>query len=136
MADTFTILTQRPTLISQGGNKSVAGVEVGMATHPSGIYVEFDVAEKGYSAQIVNAAALGWASIYETVAGLPNVAGVGWGQVQNTAGNLDTVVVITVTSTSGNSLAQLTVPVTQLGPKLHQAQINALHTQLDDAEAL
>lgn len=136
MADTFQVVTQRPTLIALGGTKTLPGVEVGIVTRPSGIDIEFTVPQKGYSAQIVNAAALGWADIYETLAGLPHVSGVAWGQEQDASGNLVPIATITVESTSGNSEGQLAYKVSDLGPKLHQAQIDALHSQLDAAEAL
>lgn len=136
MAATFTVVTQRPTVVSLGGTQTEQGIEVGVVTKPSGIYIEYTVPQKGYNANVVNAAALGWVTIYETVAGLDWVSGVTWGQQQDSSGNLQPNITITVTSTSGNSEGQLTYLVSQLGPKLHEAQIDALHNQLDDAEGL
>lgn len=136
MADIFDVVAQYPTTQFIGGTQTQEVVAVGIVTKPSGIYVEFLVPQKGYSANVVDAAALGQATIFETVASLPAVAGVQWAQTQNAAGYLVEVVIITVASTSGNSSAQLTVPVVQLGPQLHKAQILALRKQLDDAENL
>jgi hypothetical protein len=88
-----------------------------------------------YGAQVVNAAALSYATIFETLAKQPDVAGVQWGQA-TAHGQLQDVAVITVQSTSGNSEASLTVPVVQLGPDLDHPAVKRLHDQLDANEAL
>jgi hypothetical protein len=88
-----------------------------------------------YGAQVVNAAAIGMATIFETLAKQPYVVGVQWGQ-QSHAGQLQDVAIVSVASTSGNSQTTYTVPVTQLGPKLNATQIKRVHDQLDDTERL
>ncbi len=136
MADTFDVVAQRPTTQFIGGTQTKDVIAVGIVTKPSSIYVEFLIPRTGYAASVVNAAALGYATIYETVAALPGVAGVQWAQDQNDAGYLVDVTVITVASTSGDSTATLTVQTPLLGPQLHEPQIIALRKQLDAAEKL
>lgn len=136
MAETFDVVGQRPTTEFLGGSETRAAVSIGIRTKPSGIYVEFLVPRSVYSTEIVNAAALGWATIYETVAALPWVVGVEWSEVPQPSGQLGQTVTITVESTSGNSTDSMDVLVTKLGPQLHKPQINALHAKLDAIEAL
>lgn len=135
MADTFTVVTQYPTVEYLGGSKTQDVMAIGIVTKPSGIYTEFRVPQSIYSHSIVNATALGYANIYETAAGLDWVEGVQWSQVPSN-GQLADQITFTVVSTSGNSSAQLSVLVLKLGPQLHQPQITALHNQLDAAEDL
>lgn len=136
MADNFTVVTQYPGIDVLGGSQTQDVVFVGINTVPNGTYIEFPVLQSVYSAGVVEAAALGWATIIESVWAEKWVAGVQWTQVVNKANQLVSSVIITVESSSGNSTAQLTVPISQLGPQLHQPQITALHNQLDDAEGL
>lgn len=136
MADSFTVVTQYPGFDSLNGAPPQDVVFIGISTLPHGTYIEFPISEAAYKAGAVNAAAIGWATIIETVWTEDWVVGVQWTQVVNPSNQLVSSLIITVTSSSGNSTATLTVPITQLGPKLHQPQITALHDQLDAAEAL
>lgn len=134
MAETFDVVAQRPGTEFLGGTETRDVMFIGIVTKPDGIYLEFAVPVSLYPAA-VNAAALGWANIFETLAGLPHVAGVEWGQrVVN--GQLQPQATITVASSSGDSTGQLTVLISSLGPKLDQAAIDKLHAQLDATEAL
>lgn len=136
MATSFSVVTQYPGIDVLGGTQTQDVVFVGINTIPNGTYIEFPVPQSVYSSGVVNAAAIGWATIIETVWTEEWVAGVQWTQVVNAANQLVSSVVITVTSSSGNSAGQLTVAISQLGPKLHQPQITALHDELDASEAL
>lgn len=136
MAAKFTVQTQRPGIVSLGGTQTQDVMIVGIETIPSGIYIEFPVVQTAYSAEVVDAAALGWATIAETLAAQPHVAGVQWAQVITAANQQAPAWIITVTSTSGNSAGQITVENSRLGPKLDKTAIDHLHAQLDAAEAL
>jgi hypothetical protein len=136
VAATFQVVAQYPTLEFLGGTRTQQVMTVGIQTKPSGIYVEFRLPKLIYDDQHVNAAAIGWATIFETVVKEDWVGGVEWAQQPTASGQLQDVAVITVVSSSGNSSDTMTVPVTQLGPKLHQPQITALHDKLDATEAL
>ena len=134
MAFGVTVLGTRPGTEFLGGTQTRPVVVIEAQSTPSAIYFEVLVPQKGYVANLARAAALGYADIYETAAALPNVAGVFWSQGPNAAGELEDLITFTVSSTSGNSEAQLTVPILQLGPQLHEPQIEALHAELDATE--
>jgi hypothetical protein len=136
MATSFTVVTQYPGIDVLGGTQSQDVVFVGITTIPSGTYIEFPVPQSVYAANVVNAAAIGWATIVETVWTEDWVIGVQWTQLVNPSNQLESALIITVGSTSGDSSAQLTVAIDKLGPKLQQGQITALHDQLDAAEGL
>jgi len=136
MAATFDVVSQYPGVQTLGGAQTQDVVFVGINTKPSGIYVEFPVLKTAYKASVVNAAALGWATIAETLAAEQWVSDVQWTQLVTAGSQLQPGWVITVESTSGQSAAQLTVANSDLGPKLDAAAILALHKQLDEAEAL
>lgn len=137
MADTWEFVTSYEDTEFLGGSNTRDVLVTGIRTKPSGIYIEVRVPLALFQqdgAQVVNAAALGWATIFETLARQPYVAGVQWGQ-ESTNGMLQDVAIITVASTSGNSQASLTVPVVRLGPKLDAPEIKHLHEQLNQLEA-
>lgn len=136
MADTYQVIGTRPGTEFLGGTNTRPVVVVEAATKPNGIYFEFNIPQKDFTAQSVAGPALSWSTIYETVAGLPWVTGVQWSEAPNVSQELAAQVTITVASSSGNSESQLTFLVIDLGPKLQQAAINNLHKQLDDAEGL
>ena len=136
MAETFTVVGQYPTVEFLGGIKTRNVIAVGAVTVPHGVYFEVRVSQSTYGATLVAAALLGPASIYEDLYGITGVIGVEWGQGVTAGGELQDVVTITVSSTSGNSTAQLTVPFSQLGPQLHAPQIAALVHELDATEEL
>lgn len=136
MAGTFDVVTQYPGVQTLGGTQTQDVVFVGINTKPSGIYVEFPVLKSVYKPTVVNAAALGWATIAETLAAEDFVAGVQWTQLVTANNQLQAGWIITVESSSGNSSAQITVANSALGPKLDAAAIKTLHEQLNAAEAL
>lgn len=136
MATSFQVVTQYPGIDTLGGTQTQDVVFVGITTVPNGTYIEFPVPASVYSSGVVDAAAIGWATIIETVWTEDWVIGVQWTQVVSPSNQLVSSLIITVGSTSGNSSATLTVPISQLGPKLHQAQITALHDSLDATEGL
>lgn len=136
MAAQFKVVAQYPTVEFLGGTQTRDVNAVGAVTIPSGVYFEVRVPATSYGATLVNAALSGPASDYEELATYQNVAGVEWSQGTTTSGYLIDNVTITVQSTSGDSTAQITVPFSDLGPKLHEPQIDALNKQLDAIENL
>lgn len=136
MAATFTILGSRPGIAQLGTLDTTNVVFVLMETKPNGVQVEFPVAASVYSASVVHAAAEGWAQIAEGLAGQPFVAGVTSQDDIDANNNLVMVWTITVTSTSGNSEATLSVKNQNIGPGLYADPIADLHAELDATEAL
>ena len=134
MAYGVVVLGTRPGTEYIGGTQTRPVVIVEARSTPSAIYFECMVPQKGFAANLARAAALGYADIYETANALPHVAGVFWSEGPNAVDELETRITFVVESTSGNSEAPLTVPILQLGPHLHEAQIEALHAELDATE--
>lgn len=136
MAPTWDHVTTSDDVEFLGGSQTRAVIVTGIRTKPSGIYLEVRVPRSSfdkYGAQVVNAAALGMANIFETLAKQPYIAGVQWGQAAD-HGQLQDVAILTVESSSGDSQATLTIPVVQLGPDLDHAAVAKLHGHLDDLE--
>lgn len=134
MAENFTIVSTRPNTQLLGGTQVQQGISVGFVTIPNGVYAEAFVSQQSGIANIAKAAAMSYATILETLFTLDWVVGVSWSQRVNPSNLLIDQVTITVSSTSGNSTDLLTVDISQLGPKLHEPQIDALHEQLDELE--
>jgi hypothetical protein len=138
MADLFETVAAYDDVEFLGGSQTRDVLVTSIRTKPSGVYIEVRVPRSlfdQYGSQVVNAAALGMANIFETLMKQPYVAGVQWGQ-QAAQGQLRDVAVITVASTSGDSQSTLTVPVVNLGPDLDHKAITKLHDQLDATEGL
>jgi hypothetical protein len=132
---TFEIVSQAATVEFIGGTNTQRVVVVGLVTNAHQVYAEARVPQSIYSAGVAKAAAQAPASIIETVFSLANVVGVQWGQRVNDSGRLIDTVLITVASDSGNSTGTLgPLDMSQLGPQLHNAQIQALNKQLTAAE--
>lgn len=138
MAEKFDILTSYQDVEFLGGSNTRDVHVAGAVTKPDGIYFEVRVPSSVYKQEgpsVINAAALGTATILETLLTVPHVAGVLWGQ-QAVGGQLQDVAIITVVSKSGNSSEPYTVPFVKLGPKLNATQIAAISKRLDETEAL
>ena len=67
MATSFKVVTQYPGIDSLGGTQTQDVIFVGITTVPNGTYIEFPVPASVYAANVVDAAAIGWATIVETV---------------------------------------------------------------------
>jgi hypothetical protein len=131
----FKIVSQVATVEYIGGTNTQRVVAVGLVTNAHQVYAEARVPQNIYSANIAKAAAQAPASIIETLFSLTGVVGVQWGQDVNPSGMLVDTVLITVGSDSGLSTGTLgPLVMSQLGPQLHNAQIQALRQQLNAAE--
>ena len=138
MADSFEILTSYRDVEFLGGANTRDVQVAGGVTRPSGIYFEVRVPSSTYKQDgpnVIEAAALGTATILETLVTQPHVGGVLWGQ-QSAGGQLQDIAIITVLSKSGNSSDEYDVPFVKLGPKLNATQIAAISARLDATEAL
>lgn len=136
MADTFTVVTQYPTLEFLGGTQTQDVMAIGYRTKAQGVYFEVRVPRAGYTAANVNSMGIGYTGTIEAAFTNPNVIGGEWTQTPNAAGELVDNIVYTVQSDSGNSTAQLVVPYSQLAPELYDPKLAALVKTLNDAEGL
>lgn len=130
-----TIVSQLPTVEYIGGTKTQNVIAVGFTTNAHGVYAEARVGASVYDAHAARAAAIGVATIIETLFTIPGVSGVVWGQATNDSGLLVDQATIFVSSDSENSTGQIgPLAISQLGPQLHTPQISALREQLNAAE--
>lgn len=130
-----TIVSQIPTVEYIGGTKTQNVVAVGFVTNAHQVYAEARVQQSIYSAAIARAAAIGIATIIETIFTEAGVSGVVWGQATNDSGLLIDQLTIIVSSDSGDSSGQVgPLAITAIGPKLEAAPIAHLLQQLNEAE--
>jgi hypothetical protein len=135
MAAQYTIVTQYPGIDVLGGTQTQDVVYIGFVTIPNGTYAEAPVNALGYSATTVALTAESWANAIEEVWDHPFVVGVQWTEVVNQSNQLVPSVIVTVSSSSGDSAAQVTIPMAKLPANAYGGQIDNLHSQLDAAEA-
>ena len=134
MATQYQIVTQYPGIDVVGGNLTQDVVFIGFLTQPHGTYVEAPVIADGYSSTTVGLTAASWSNAVEEVWGHPFVVGVQWVQVVNSSNQLEASVIVTVASSSGNSQANVTIPMAKLPANAYGDQIASLHGELDAAE--
>ena len=134
MATSFVVTNQYPGYDTLGGVQTQPVTFVDGYTLPSQIALTYPVAQSAYSAGLVKAAGLSWATIAETIAAQPNVVGVQWTQVVNPANQLVTSWIIAVASDSGNSVGTITIANNDLGPSVGLDRIEALNHELTEAE--
>jgi hypothetical protein len=136
VAATYTVVTQYPGIDSLGGTQTQDVIFVGITTIPHGIYLEFPIPTTVYSATQVADYGIGFSGTVEAVYDNEWVVGAQWSQIVNPSNMLESVLIITVTSTSGNSTGTVTIPQSQWAATFWNPPINNLHAQLDDAENL
>jgi len=136
MADTFTVITQYPTLEFLGGTQTQDVMAIGYRTKQDGIYFEVRIPRAGYTAANVNNTGIGYTGTIDAIMSAPGAIGGEWTQTPTAAGELQDNLVITVASDSGNSTAQLVIPFRQLAPSITDTKVAALRKQLNQAEGL
>lgn len=138
MADNlnYTVDTQYPTVEFLGGTQTRDVVAVGITTQGHGVYMEFRIPQTLYSAKQVKAYATGYTGSIESQFDIQGVAGLQWSQQPNASGELQDVWTYTVTSSTGNSAATFTLPIGQATTDNVTKKVNALASQLNQAEAL
>jgi hypothetical protein len=136
VAETFTVVTQYPTLEFIGGTQTQDVMAIGYRTKAHGVYFEVRIPRKGYTPGNVNSTGIGYTGTIEAAFANDNVIGGEWTQTPTAAGDLVDNIVYTVASDSGNSTAQLVVPYSQLSPGLYDPKLAALAKTLNDSEGL
>lgn len=131
----FTIVTQYPTVEFLGGTQTRDVTAVGFTTNGHGVYYEARIPNAIYSPQQVFDYATGYTGTIEQVFNWNGVIGASWSQQPNANDELADFLTLTVSSTSGNSTAQITIPFTDLGVAAGVNKVTALHHNLDLTEA-
>jgi len=138
MADKYRVVSSYEDVEFLGGSATQDVIVTGIRTIPSGIYVEARTPKATFDKigpAAVNVAANAWATLFEELVRNSNVAAVSWGQ-RSAGGQLEDVAVFTVVSDSGNSSAQLTVPIAKISPQGVVPGLSHLAKQLTETEGL
>lgn len=136
MADTFEVVTQYPTLEFLGGTQTQDVMAVGYRSKATGVYWEVRIPRKGYTTANVHSTGVGYTGTIDAVMAAPGVIGGEWTQTPTASGELQDNLVLTVSSDSGNSTAQLVVPFSHLAPADTDPKVAALVKTLNDSEGL
>lgn len=129
-----TILGVRPDVAFLGGS-TVQPVMVSSAvTIPHGVYFEYPMPAKLYTASGAAQIVGQLAALYEDLFGMAGVVDATWTQEATPAGQLKTHSLIYVESTSGNSSGVIDFPAYP-DPTKAGEQVAALVAELDAAEA-
>jgi hypothetical protein len=134
MASNYSIVTTYPGIDSIGGNYTEDVQFVGFTTVPHGTYMEVPVEATGFTAAVAQLAASSWANLVEEVWGHAFVVGVQWSQIVDPSNLLQSVLIVTVSSTSGNSTASTNLNVNNLAADVYGATLEDLHGELDALE--
>lgn len=135
MADNYTIVGQYPDVEVLGGAKTQDVQKIQVTTLPHNVYFETSLPRKyATTANIVNQVN-GFAIIYEMLFDIPGVAAVSWTQEPNASGLLEDHVIVYVTSTSGESEAQLDFPYSRFNQDVIAPAVKKLRASLDATEA-
>jgi hypothetical protein len=136
MAVSYTIVGQRPGIVTLGGALTQDVVIVGMTTVPHGTYMEFAVDQKAATPKAISSTAEGYGLVLEGVWSTEWVVGVTWVQQINPSNQLEPALIVSVVSASGNSTGNVTIPFARLSPEMYHPVIAAEHKRLTATEAL
>jgi hypothetical protein len=136
MAQTFTVVTQYPTLEFLGGTQTQDVMAVGYRSKANGVYWEVRIPRSVYSTDTVSSYGIGYTGTIDAVMDAEGVIGGEWTQTPTASGELQDNIVLTVASDSGNSTGQIVVPFAGLAPTLTDPKVAALRKTLNDSEGL
>jgi hypothetical protein len=131
---TSSILTQYAGVLSLGGTATQDVVFVGVVTNGHGVYFEFPIPQKTYSAALAKQYAQGYTGTVESAFQVDGVVGLQWVQIPSN-GQLLSAFVVTYESTSGNSTNNVTTPFDKLLPVTLGPVVAKGIAELDDAES-
>lgn len=136
MAANYEPLGSYPDVEFLGGTLTRPVTVFRLRTIPNSVYAEMRVPTSLVKDIDLGKARTDFAASFEKLFGNPGVAGVAWGQEQNAADQLENVVYIYVSSTSGDSSATLSFPYTKWTPTPWLAAAAAEQAFLDQSEGV
>lgn len=131
----YRIIRQFPVLETAGTQGSTNATAVGIETNGHGVYLEFRVPDKVYSAQQVKDYATGYTGTVEQMFELAGVIGVQWFQDATPANQLADMALVTVESDSGDSQQQFQIPFRSFTPANVEKQAKPIIAKMNAAEA-
>lgn len=132
----FTVVTQYPTVEFLGGTQTRDVTAVGYITAGHGVYFEARIPQTVYSAAQVKDYGIGYSGTIEQVFEWTGVVGCVWSQTPNAANVLVDQLTLTVQSASGNSQANHTILLTDIGFPAGEPAIEKLYNELNTAEGI
>jgi hypothetical protein len=135
MAETYTIVTQYPDVETSGGQVARDVMVVGTLTDAHGVYFERRYPRAAFKESIAQADAEGFTIVFEDLFKIAGVEAVTWGQRLNAANQLEDIVTVYYTSSSGDSSNFVVVPFRQFTQDYIAQRVAAGRAVLDGNEA-
>jgi len=135
VAESYEIVTQYPDIDTQGGSIARDVMVVGTLTDAHGVYFERRYPRAQFTETIAQADAQGFTIVFELLFDIPGVDAVTWGQRLNSANQLEDIVTVYYTSTSGDSSNFVVVPFRRFTQDYIAAQVKKGRAVLDANEA-
>lgn len=134
MADTYTIVTQRPDVEIIGGQQTRNVMVVGTITAAHGIYFERRYPRASFSAKIAQEDANGFTIVFEDLFQIAGVTDVAWTQEITPSNQLEDHVIVYYVSSSGDSSNYVDVPFRQFTQDYIASRVKAGRAVLDANE--
>ena len=135
MAQNWQIITQYPDVETDGGQVARDVMVVGTLTAAHGVYFERRYPRAQFSQSVAQQDAKGFTIIFELLFDIPGVEAVTWGQRLNAANQLQDIVTVYYTSSSGESDNFVIVPFSRFTQDYIAQQVEAGRAVLDANEA-
>lgn len=131
----YRILRQFPVLETHGAAGTENATAVGIETNGHGVYLEFRIPDKYYSAKQVKDYATGYTGTVEQIFETKGVVGLQWYQDSTPSNQLGDFALITVESDSGDSQQTFSILFRNLTPANVAAKAKPLIARMNAAEA-
>jgi hypothetical protein len=136
VAASYTIISQQRVDQYEPGGKVVSRFEVWAVAQPSGVAFPFRVTPLDYGTTTVDVVAKQLAHYINLMAAQPGVVSMEFQQGVVGDNSIDTTILVTVESDSGNSTDTVTMPYALLQHNPPWTRLNAAIATLNDVEAL
>lgn len=134
---TSRVITQYPATETLGGTKTVDGMMVGyevLVADTYTVYFEVFLSQHDYNATNIKDYGTGYGGTISEIFTVPGVVALQWIQQVTKANQLESAMIVTVESDSGESTGQFVIPFRQLGPKWVGPLAAKLVAKLNESE--
>lgn len=131
----YRVIRQFPVIETHGASGTENATAVGIETNGHGVYLEFRIPDKFYSAAQVKDYATGYTGTVEQLFETQGVVGVQWYQDVTPSNQLGDFALITVASDSGDSQQTFSVAFRELKPSVVAAKAKPIIAAMNAAEA-
>lgn len=131
----YRVIRQFPVIETHGASGTENATAVGIETNGHGVYLEFRIPDKYFSAAQVKAYATGYTGTVEQMFDIPGVIGLQWYQDQTPSNQLGDFALVTVETESGDSQGTFSVNFRELKPAVVEARAKPIIAKLEAVEA-